>query len=189
MFGAAAPGTMTNLGVGTTEEPEFTHIGTGAILGFNPAIANRVQHSTRNVSNRVVDRGHAILPTIRVGADRPTAVIATKRCLPRTVSRISAYPPGCPAHRARACEASLGLSQTGEFWFIATNEVVRMKQGPGPHQRSAARHSEMRWRMRLEFSEAVKIWTPMVSPRAWPAVRSKPSQCEAMSRRQPPREL
>lgn len=57
MFDAAAPGALTNLGVGTTEEPEFTYIGTVAILAFDSAIADRVQHSASNVRNRVVDSG------------------------------------------------------------------------------------------------------------------------------------
>jgi type IV secretion system protein VirB10 len=81
VFGAAALGTLINVGVATTEEPQLTYNGIGAISRdpVDAAIADGVQRSASGVTNRVVDRGLAIPPTIRVGAGTRITVIATKR--------------------------------------------------------------------------------------------------------------
>ena len=81
VFGAATLGTLINIGVATTEEPQLTYGGIGAI-SRNPvdaAIADGVQRSASGVTNRVVDRGLAIPPTIRVGAGTKVTVIVTRR--------------------------------------------------------------------------------------------------------------
>lgn len=81
VFGAAALGTLINVGVATTEEPQVTYGGIGAITRdpVDAAIADGVQRSASGVTNRVVDRGLAIPPTIRVGAGTRITVIVTKR--------------------------------------------------------------------------------------------------------------
>jgi type IV secretory pathway VirB10-like protein len=81
VFGAAALGTLINVGVATTEEPQLTYGGIGAI-SRNPvdaAIADGVQRSASGVTNQVVDRGLAIPPTIRVEAGTRITVIVTRR--------------------------------------------------------------------------------------------------------------
>jgi len=81
VFGAAALGTLINIGVATTEEPQLTYGGIGAISRdpVDAAIADGVQRSASGVTNRVVDRGLAIRPTIRVGAGTRISIIATRR--------------------------------------------------------------------------------------------------------------
>jgi len=81
VFGAAALGTLINIGVATTEEPQLTYGGVGAISRdpVDAAIADGVQRSASGVTNRVVDRGLAIPPTIRVGAGTRITVIVTRR--------------------------------------------------------------------------------------------------------------
>lgn len=81
VFGAAALGTLINVGVATTEEPQLTYGGIGAISRdpVDAAIADGVQRSASGVTNRVVDRGLAIPPTIQVGAGTRIAVIVTRR--------------------------------------------------------------------------------------------------------------
>jgi type IV secretion system protein TrbI len=81
VFGAAALGTLINVGVATTEEPQLTYGGIGAISRdpVDAAIADGVQRSASGVTNRVVDRGLAIPPTIRVSAGTRIAVIVTRR--------------------------------------------------------------------------------------------------------------
>ncbi|MEZ6029069.1 MAG: TrbI/VirB10 family protein [Hyphomonadaceae bacterium] len=81
VFGAAALGTMINVGVATTEEPQLTYNGIGAISRdpVDAAIADGVQRSAGGVTNRVVDRGLAIPPTIRVGAGTRISIIVTRR--------------------------------------------------------------------------------------------------------------
>jgi type IV secretion system protein VirB10 len=81
VFGAAALGTLINIGVATTEEPQLTYGGIGAISRdpVDAAIADGLQRSASGVTNRVVDRGLAIPPTIRVGAGTRIAVIVTRR--------------------------------------------------------------------------------------------------------------
>jgi type IV secretory pathway VirB10-like protein len=81
VFGAAALGTLINIGVATTEEPQLTYGGIGTISRdpVDAAIADGVQRSASGVTNRVVDRGLAIPPTIRVGAGTRITVIVTRR--------------------------------------------------------------------------------------------------------------
>ena len=81
VFGAATLGTLINIGVATTEEPQLTYGGIGAISRdpVDAAIADGVQSSASGVTNRIVDRGLAIPPTIRVVAGTRIAVIVTRR--------------------------------------------------------------------------------------------------------------
>jgi type IV secretory pathway VirB10-like protein len=81
VFGAAALGTLINIGVATTEEPQLTYGGLAAISRdpVDAAIADGVQRSASGVTNRVVDRGLAIPPTMRVGAGSRITVIVTRR--------------------------------------------------------------------------------------------------------------
>ena len=81
VFGAATLGTLINIGVATTEEPQLTYGGIGAISRdpVDAAIADGVQRSANGVTNRVVDRGLAIPPTIRVVAGARIAAIVAKR--------------------------------------------------------------------------------------------------------------
>jgi len=81
VFGAAALGTLINIGVATAEETQLTYGGIGAISRdpVDAAIADGVQRSASGVTNRVVDRGLAIPPTIRVGAGTRITVIVTRR--------------------------------------------------------------------------------------------------------------
>ncbi len=81
VFSAAALGTLINVGVATTEDPQLTYSGIGAITRdpVDAAIADGVQRSASGVTNRVVDRGLAIPPTIRVGAGTRISVLVTAR--------------------------------------------------------------------------------------------------------------
>jgi type IV secretory pathway VirB10-like protein len=81
VFGAAALGTLINIGVATTEEPELTYGGLGVTMRdpVDAAIADGVQRSASTVTNRVVDRGLATPPTIRVPAGTKVSVIVTRR--------------------------------------------------------------------------------------------------------------
>jgi type IV secretion system protein TrbI len=81
VFGGAALGTLINIGVATTEEPQLTYDGIGAISRdpVDAAIADGIQRSASGVTNRVVDRGLAIPPTMRVGAGSRITVIVTRR--------------------------------------------------------------------------------------------------------------
>ena len=81
VFGAATLGTLINIGVATTEEPQLTYGGIGAISRdpVDAAIADGVQRSASGVTNRVVDRGLAIPPTIRVGAGTRISIIVTRK--------------------------------------------------------------------------------------------------------------
>ena len=81
VFGAAALGTLINVGVATTEEPQLTYGGIGAISHdpVDTAIADGVQRTASGVTNRVVDRGLAIPPTIRVGAGTRITIFVTRR--------------------------------------------------------------------------------------------------------------
>ena len=81
MFGAATLGTLVNVGVATTEEPQLTYGGIGAISRdpVDATIADGVQRSASGVTNRVVDRGLAIPPTIRAGAGTRISVLVTAR--------------------------------------------------------------------------------------------------------------
>lgn len=88
VLGASALGTFINVGVATTEEPQISYGGLG-IIGRDPvdaAIAEGVQRSSTAITNRVVDRGLAIPPTIRIEAGKRVAIICTRRLpLPRVV--------------------------------------------------------------------------------------------------------
>lgn len=81
VFGAAALGTLINIGVATTEEPQLTYSGIGATSRdpVDAAIADGVQRSASGVTNRIVDRGLAIPPTKRVGSGTRIAAIVTRR--------------------------------------------------------------------------------------------------------------
>jgi type IV secretion system protein VirB10 len=81
VFGAATLGTLINIGAATTEEPQLTYGGIGAMTRdpVDAALAEGVQRSASSVTNRVVDRKLAIPPTIRVKAGKRIAVIVTRR--------------------------------------------------------------------------------------------------------------
>jgi type IV secretory pathway VirB10-like protein len=83
VFGAAALGTLINVGVATTEEhPSITFSGVGAVPNYDPvsdALRDGVQRSASVVTNRVVDRSLAISPTIRLDAGARISVITTRR--------------------------------------------------------------------------------------------------------------
>lgn len=84
VFGAAALGTLINIGVATTEDPQLTYGGIG-VVGRDPvdaAITDGVQRSANAVTNRVVDRSLAIPPTIRIEAGKRISVIVTRRLTP-----------------------------------------------------------------------------------------------------------
>jgi hypothetical protein len=81
VFGAAALGTLINIGVATTEDPQLTYGGIGGVTRdpVDAAIADGVQRSASTVTSRVVDRGLAIPPTIRVEAGKRISVVVTRR--------------------------------------------------------------------------------------------------------------
>lgn len=81
IFGAAALGTLINVGVATTEDPQITFSGIGAASRdpVDAAIADGVQRSASAMTNRVVDRGLAIPPTVRIQAGARVLVIVTRR--------------------------------------------------------------------------------------------------------------
>lgn len=81
VFGAAALGTLLNVGVATSEDPRPAYGGIGFITRdpVDAAVADGVQRSASAVANRVVDRGLAISPTIRVPAGARLTVIVTRR--------------------------------------------------------------------------------------------------------------
>lgn len=81
VFGAAALGTLINVGVATAEEPQLAYGGLGVTTRdlVDAALADGVQRSASTVTNRIVDRGLAIPPTIRVPAGTKLTVIVTRR--------------------------------------------------------------------------------------------------------------
>lgn len=83
VFGAAALGTLINIGVATTEDrPSLSFSGGGAVSNYDPvddALRDGVQRSASVVTNRVVDRSLTIGPTIKLDAGTRIAVIATRR--------------------------------------------------------------------------------------------------------------
>lgn len=81
VFGAAILGTLINVGVATTEDPQITFAGIGGVSRdpVDRAIQDGVQRSASTVTNRVVDRGLAIPPTIRLQAGARISVIVTRR--------------------------------------------------------------------------------------------------------------
>lgn len=82
VFGAAALGTLINIGVATTEErPSLSFSGIGATSNYDPvddALRDGVQRSASVVTNRVVDRSLAISPTIRLDAGTRISVILSR---------------------------------------------------------------------------------------------------------------
>jgi len=84
LFGAAALGTLINVGVASTEDPQLTYGGIGVVTRdpADAAVAEGVQRSANIVTNRVVDRSLAIPPTIRVEAGKRITVIVTRRSAP-----------------------------------------------------------------------------------------------------------
>lgn len=80
VFGAATLGTLINVGVASTEDPQITFSGIGAVSRepVDQAIQDGIQRSASTVTNRVVDRGLAIPPTIRVQAGARISVIVTR---------------------------------------------------------------------------------------------------------------
>ncbi len=81
VFSAALLGTLINVGVATTEDPQLTYGGIGAVTRdpVDDAIANGVQRTASTVTSRVVDRSLAIPPTIRVPAGTRVGVIVARR--------------------------------------------------------------------------------------------------------------
>lgn len=81
IFGAAALGTLLNVGVATLEEPRLSYPNAGVLVRdpVEEAISNGIQRATSTVTNQVVDRGLAIPPTIRVPAGTKVSVIVTRR--------------------------------------------------------------------------------------------------------------
>lgn len=79
VFGAAALGTMINVGVASTEEPQLTYGGIGMHDPVDQAVTNGVQRTASIVTNRVVDRSLAIHPTIWIEAGKRMTVIVTRR--------------------------------------------------------------------------------------------------------------
>ena len=81
VFGAAALGTLINVGVASTEDPQLTYGGIGVITRdpIDDAIAEGAQRTASVVTNRVVDRSLAIPPTIRVEAGKRISVLVTRR--------------------------------------------------------------------------------------------------------------
>lgn len=85
VFGAAALGSLINVGVATTEDRPSLGVSLGGV-GFasnedptDAAIREGVQRSASQVSSRVVDRSLAVPPTIRAQAGTRITVIVTRR--------------------------------------------------------------------------------------------------------------
>jgi type IV secretion system protein VirB10 len=85
VFGAAALGTLINIGVAATEQqPSLGVGGIGVITNEDPseaAVRQGVERTASAVTSRVVDRSLAIPPTIRVAAGTKISVIVTRRSL------------------------------------------------------------------------------------------------------------
>jgi|GEM_PF-2148036 len=81
VFGAAALGTLINIGVASTEDPQLTYGGIGVITRdpVDDAIAEGAQRTASLVTNRAVDRSLAIPPTIRVEAGKRISIVVTRR--------------------------------------------------------------------------------------------------------------
>ena len=94
VFGAAALGTLINIGVATTEDPQLTYGGIGVITRdpVDDAIAEGVQRTASVVTNRVVDRSLAIPPTIRVEAGKRISVIVTRQMKVRLLGLDRTFP-------------------------------------------------------------------------------------------------
>lgn len=85
VFGAAALGTILNIGVAATEQqPSLGVGGIGVIANEDPSEAaaqQGVERTASAVTSRVVDRSLAIPPTIRVQAGTRISVVATRRIM------------------------------------------------------------------------------------------------------------
>jgi type IV secretion system protein VirB10 len=85
VFGAAALGTLINIGVAATEQqPSLGVGGIGVITNEDPseaAVRQGVERTASAVTNRVVDRSLAIPPTIRVSAGTRISVFVVKATL------------------------------------------------------------------------------------------------------------
>jgi type IV secretory pathway VirB10-like protein len=81
VFGAAALGTLISIGVAATEDPQLTYGGIGVVTRdpVDAAVAEGLQRSAGIVTNRVVDRGLGIPPTIHVEAGKRVSVVVTRR--------------------------------------------------------------------------------------------------------------
>jgi type IV secretory pathway VirB10-like protein len=74
-------GTLINIGVATTEDPQLTYGGVG-VTSRDPvddALAEGIQRGASIVSNRVVERSLAIPPTTRTEAGKRISVMVTRR--------------------------------------------------------------------------------------------------------------
>lgn len=79
VFGAAFLGTLINIGVATTEDPHVAY--GGGFVSRDPvdsAMADGIQRGTSTVTTRVVDRGLAVPPTLRLPAGARLSVIVTR---------------------------------------------------------------------------------------------------------------
>jgi type IV secretion system protein VirB10 len=82
VFGAAALGTLINIGVAATEQqPSLGVGGIGVIVNEDPsesAVRQGAERTASAVTSRVVDRSLAVPPTIRVSAGTRISVIVVK---------------------------------------------------------------------------------------------------------------
>jgi type IV secretory pathway VirB10-like protein len=80
VFGAAALGTLINVGVAATEDPILSYDGVGATSRdpVDDAVAEGAQRSASIVSNRVVDRSLALPPTIRIEAGQRISIMVRR---------------------------------------------------------------------------------------------------------------
>lgn len=85
VFGAAMLGTLVNVGAATADDPDLVISGVGRYGGdpVDTALSEGVQRTASTVTNRVVDRGLATPPTIRVEAGARVFVIVTRRLVLR----------------------------------------------------------------------------------------------------------
>lgn len=83
-FSAAALGTLINVGAASTQDRNsigVTYSGIGIINGDEPvedAARQGVQRTASTLSNRIIDRGLSVAPTIRVGAGARISVLVTR---------------------------------------------------------------------------------------------------------------
>ncbi len=84
VFGAAALGTLINVGAAASEDRNSIGLnsgGFGVIAGDNPAeeaTREGVQRAASVVSGRVVERGMAVPPTIRIDAGSRISAMVTR---------------------------------------------------------------------------------------------------------------
>lgn len=84
VFGAAALGTLINLAAATTEDRAsigLTYGGVGVYAGDDPAAEaarEGVQRAASAVSGRVVERGLAVPPTIKVVAGARVSILVSR---------------------------------------------------------------------------------------------------------------